>query len=186
MPDLLLYIFLLHSQTLLNTSYLCNDMMLNIACQNSILFSCLLHFCTLCQTLGFDTECSCYMPLATSSSTATTAWLPHLICCLHHTHQYTHTGVRHTGITMPLWSSHRGGTGAGKPTEGGLSASTYTGPKEALYSWSGQVAEQYYLDTCTGHLHRPGSTLAIEKHGQTYNVGQAMVWAAWAVPLGII
>ena len=63
-------------------------------------YSRLLHFCTLCQTLGFGTECSCYMHLALSSGTATiaTSWLPHPICCLHHTHQNTYTGMHHHAV----------------------------------------------------------------------------------------
>ena len=35
---------------------------------------------------------------------------------------------------------------------------------------------QSYLD---GHMHRPASIFAIQKNGQ------AMAWAAWAVPLGM-
>ena len=112
------YIFLLQTLHLLSdiaTFYPCSVMLLNIACQHSVLSSCLLHFCTLCQTLGVDTECSCYMPPATSSGTATTTWLPHPICGLHHTHRCTHTSMRHIGITLPSWSSHCGVAGVAMP-----------------------------------------------------------------------
>ena len=115
---LFLYIFLLQTLHLLSdiaTSYSCSAMLLNLACQHSILSSRLLHFCSL-----YQTKYCCYMPPATSSGTATTAWLSHLICRLHHAHQYTHTGVHHTGITMPSWSNRCGGAGTGKPAEGGL------------------------------------------------------------------
>ena len=118
MLDLFLCIFLLQTLHFLSdfaTFYPCSVMLLNIACQHSVLSSRLLHFCTLCQTLGFDTECSCYMPPATSSGTATTTWLPYPICCLHHRHTGIHTLAC---VTMPSQSSRRGVAIVGVPAQG--------------------------------------------------------------------